>query len=123
MEIKGFYCYKTVYDTLIELAQKDEDMAYRYIRAVMDYAFTGDYDESDSIINALMQSAIFGIDNAEKRYEKNIEDGKRGGRPRKTNDEEIQKLLDEGKDKKEIAKIFNCSVRTVERTMARLRQN
>lgn len=121
--MKGFYCYKTVYDTLVELAQKDETMAYKYIKAVMDYAFTEEYDETDPVINALMQSAIFGIENAEKRYDKSIEDGKKGGRPKKVTDDRVEELLNEGKTKGEIAKILNVSVRTVERSVARLRQN
>ena len=74
---KGFYCFGTVYDTMKELAQTDEHLAFKFITAAMEYGLYGEYDESDTIINALMQPVIFGIDNVDKRREKNIEDGQK----------------------------------------------
>lgn len=116
---KGFYCFGTVYDTMNELAQKDEHLAFQYMRAVMEYGLYGEYDESDPIINGLMQPVMFAIDNVDKRREKNIEDGTKGGRKKKNDDEVIWKMLDDGKTKEEIAKELKCSVRTIQRAASR----
>lgn len=79
----------------------------------MEYGLYGDYDESDAFINALMQQVMFGIDNVDKRREKNIEDGKKGGRKRKNDDDVIWSMIDSGKTKEEVASELKCSVRTI----------
>lgn len=116
---KGFWCFGTVYDTMIELAQKDEHLAFKFIKAAMEYGLYGEYDESDAVINALMQQVIFGIDNVDKRREKNVEDGKKGGRKRKNEDEVVWAMIDSGKTKEEVACELKCSVRTIQRALAR----
>lgn len=116
---KGFYCFGTVYDTMKELVQTDEHLAFKFITAVMEYGLYGEYDESDTIINALMQPVIFGIDNVDKRREKNIEDGQKGGRKRKNDDKVVWEMIDSGKTKEEVAKELKCSVRTIQRSLAR----
>lgn len=113
----AFVFYGTFYDTMIELEQKDKDLAYDFIKAVTQYGLYSEYDESNPIINALMQSVIFGIEGAKDRRKKSQEDGKRGGR-KKFPDEVIWKMLDEGKSGDAIAKELGCSVRTVYRAKA-----
>lgn len=83
----------------------------------MQFGLYGEYDESNPVINALMQSVIFGIEGAKGRRKKNQEDGKKGGR-KKFPDEVIWKLLDEGKDNNTVAKELGCSLRTVYRAKA-----
>lgn len=110
---KGFYCFGTVYDSMIELARKDEHLALSYIRAVMEYGLYGEYEEGDPVIDALMSQAMFGIDNVAQRREKNIQDGSKGGRKKKNEDEVVWSLIDSGKTKEEVATELHCSVRTI----------
>lgn len=105
-----------------DLEQVSIEQAYKYIKAVLEYGLYGEYDTSDPVVNALMSHSRFGIDSVEERRERNVEDGRRGGRKKTFADEDIYKLLDEGKSKKEVAIIMKCSDRTVERAIKRRRE-
>lgn len=116
---KGFYCFGTIYDSMVELARKDEHLALSYIKAVMEYGLYGEYEEGDPVIDALMSQAMFGIDNVAQRREKNIQDGSKGGRKKKNEDAVVWSLIDSGKTKEEVATELHCSVRTIQRALAR----
>ena len=107
---------------MVELEQKSIEDAYKFVKAVAQYGLYGEYDESDPIINALMQQAIFGIDRAVSNQQKHVEDGKKGGRRKQFPDEDIWSLKDSGLSNKEIADKLQCSIRTVERANSRRKQ-
>lgn len=112
---QSFVFYGTTYDTMIELEQKSIEDAYKFVKAVAQYGLYGEYDESDPVINALMQQAAFGIDKARNNRKKNVEDGKKGGRKKKFANEVIWELKDKGLTNQQVANQLGCSVKTVER--------
>lgn len=118
---QSFVFYGTTYDTMIELEQKSIEDAYKFAKAVMQYGLYGEYDESDPVINALMQQAAFGIDKARNNRKKNVEDGKKGGRKKQFLDEDIWALKDKGLTNQKVAEELKCSVKTVERANTRRR--
>ena len=63
----NFVFYDSWLDSLNDLGDNVE-MAYKYLKAIVDYGITGDYDKSDGIINALMRSVVFSIDKSKGHY-------------------------------------------------------
>lgn len=116
---KSFVFYGTTYDAMVELEQKSADDAYKFVKAVAQYGLYGDYDKSDPMINALMQQAIFGIEQAASRRQNNMDNGKKGGRKKQFCDEDIWLLKDQGLTNKQVAEKLGCSDRTVERANGR----
>lgn len=116
----SFVWYSSFYDTMIELEQQSKDLAYEYAKAVMEYGLTGDYDQSNPIINALMAQTVFSIDKAEERRYKNKQDGVKGGRKEQFPAEKIWELQDAGFTKEEIIKKLGCSARTYQRKAKRI---
>lgn len=113
---KGFFCFASFYDSMVDLMKSDEHLALMYIKAVMEYGLYGDYDDdSNNVINALMKPVIIAIDNAGKRQEKNKMDGSKGGRKPKYDYEEVWRLADSGLKNSEIAKKIGCDPKTVKR--------
>ena len=112
---KGFFCFASFYDSMVDLMETDKDLALKYIKAVMEYGLYGEYDDSDNVVNALMNPVVIAIDNAGKRQEKNKIDGSKGGAKRKYNYEEVWRLADSGLKNTEIAELIGCNPRTVTR--------
>ena len=68
----------------------DEKMKWEAIEGLMKYGFYGEIPESDNpFINMVYVQAIPSMRNAKQRYEKAVEDGKKGGRPAEFSIEEI----------------------------------
>lgn len=112
---KGFFCFASFYDSMVDLMETDKDLALKYIKAVMEYGLYGEYDDSDNVVNALMNPVVIAIDNAGKRQEKNKIDGSRGGAKRKYDYEEVWRLVDSGLKNSEIARKIGCNPKTVKR--------
>ncbi len=51
----GFWCFTTVCDSFKDLKKNDPVRAANFMEAIIDYALTGSYDDSDNMINALMR--------------------------------------------------------------------
>ncbi|MCM1217339.1 MAG: helix-turn-helix domain-containing protein [Lachnospiraceae bacterium] len=120
---ESFVFYGTTYDSIMKLAEHDKDQAFRYMVAVMQYGLYEEYDHSDVVVDALMQQAKFGIDKAKSNRERNMENGKKGGRKKQFEDEAIWKMREDGMKNTEIAKQLGCSVRTVERALKKQRES
>lgn len=117
---QSFVWYRTFYDTFKELEQTDKELALKYAEAVMEYGLNGEYDESNSLINALMISTIFNIDKAQERYNKTKGDGSKGGRKEKYPAEKIWEMQDQGMTKDEIVKALGCNPKTYDRKAKRV---
>lgn len=85
----GFIFYKSFYDSINAL---DESMQLEVYKALAEYGLTGEMgDDLSPIAKALLTAMIPTIDNANKRYVASVENGKKGGRPKK-NKEVVQKI-------------------------------
>lgn len=91
----GFIFYKSFYDSINAL---DESMQLEVYKALAEYGLTGEMrDDLSPITKALLTAMIPTIDNANKRYVASVENGKRGGRPKKNKEvvQEIKENLEE----------------------------
>lgn len=93
----GFIFYKSFYDSINAL---DESMQLDVYKALAEYGLTGEMrDDLSPITKALLTAMIPTIDNANKRYVASVENGKKGGRPKKNKEvvQEIKENLEEPK--------------------------
>ena len=91
----GFIFYKSFYDSINAL---DESMQLEVYQALTEYGLTGEIrDDLSPITKALLTAMIPTIDNANKRYVASVENGKKGGRPKKNKEvvQEIKENLEE----------------------------
>lgn len=91
----GFIFYKSFYDSINAL---DESMQLDVYKALAEYGLTGEMrDDLSPITKALLTAMIPTIDNANKRYVASVENGKKGGRPKKNKEvvQEIKENLEE----------------------------
>lgn len=91
----GFKFYKSFYDSINAL---DESMQLEVYKALAEYGLTGEMsDDLSPITKALLTAMIPTIDNANKRYVASVENGKKGGRPKKNKEvvQEIKENLEE----------------------------
>lgn len=91
----GFIFYKSFYDSINAL---DESMQLEVYQALAGYGLTGEMrDDLSPIAKALLTAMIPTIDNANKRYVASVENGKKGGRPKKDKEvvQEIKENLEE----------------------------
>lgn len=85
----GFIFYKSFYDSINAL---DESMQLEVYKVLAEYGLTGEMgDDLSPIAKALLTAMIPTIDNANKRYVASVENGKKGGRPKK-NKEVVQEI-------------------------------
>lgn len=91
----GFIFYKSFYDSINVL---DESMQLEVYKALAEYGLTGEMrDDLSPITKALLTAMIPTIDNANKRYVASVENGKKGGRPKK-NKEVVQEIKENLKE-------------------------
>ena len=91
----GFIFYKSFYDSINAL---DESMQLEVYKALAEYGLTGEMrDDLSPITKALLTAMMPTIDNANKRYVASVENGKKGGRPKKNKEvvQEIKENLEE----------------------------
>lgn len=111
----SFVFYRTFKETVDALPTPE--LKLKLYDAIISYGLTGEYDESDAIVNAMMKQTCFAIDRAQENYAKAVSGGKKGGARKKFDTEEIKELLAEGKTHAEVAKILGCSSKTVQRAI------
>lgn len=121
MKSDGFVFFRSVWDSYQELSRKDAKLADKYLHAVIEYGLEGEYDESDPIVNALMSSAVIGIDNAHSRRAASQDNGVHGGRPKLYSNDRIAELASQGKTSQQIADVLGCSIKTVQRALKEIR--
>ena len=77
----SFVFYKSFYDAIKNMPDElEQAKAYNYI---FEYVFEGKEPQEKNFAAAMFYMVKVNIDNAIKRYEANVENGKRGGRPKK----------------------------------------
>ena len=101
----GFVFYDSFYETAMELKKTDKSLALEYLEAIMKYGLYGEIYEGNPIIKAMVITPQVSIDAANNRYKQAVENGKKGGRPRKNDWSEIARLNREGYSNKEIGEM------------------
>ena len=95
------------------------DMAGELAKQIVYYGTRGVIATDSPIIKGIVEGMCTAlIDKSKARYVKSIENGKKGGRPKKFNPADMIALRDLGHSEQEIATKLGCDVRTVKRTLA-----
>ena len=120
MNSESFVFYESVYKQVQRLENKlGAEVAMSFLNAVMEFGLYGVMpEEEDDVWLYGFEQTITSIDRAKDRYEKSIENGKKGGRPKKFDEQQMLELKRKGMSNKDIAARMGCSVRTVERTFS-----
>lgn len=122
MNSASFVMYESFYKQAQILEKKlGKDTAYDFLNAVMEFGLYGVVpDEDDDVWMYGFEQTITSIDKAKDRYNKAVENGKKGGRPKKYDDQLILELKKQGLSNSQIAVRLGCSTRTVERAIAEI---
>lgn len=107
------FVYDTWYTQMVDLGESDKELAYDYIKAVLDSQFYGSYDSSNPVIKALMRSTQYSVNRAHESYAKSKEVGSKNKRSTKYDYQQIYDLKQDGKTNKEIMDIVGCSEKTI----------
>lgn len=95
------------------------EIASEIAKQIIYYGVTGQITSDDPVVVGTvtgMCSAL--IDRSKKRYNTCVANGKRGGRPKQYDPEDILYLHKQGLSEQEIADNLGCSVKTVQRALA-----
>ena len=105
---------------IIEAYEKSgqQEMAKELALQIVKYGVTGEISTDNPIIagtiNAMCKDLV---EKSKVRYKSCIDNGKRGGRPKKYDDEEIIRLHNLGLSNQDIADNLLCSIKTVVRAI------
>lgn len=108
MEYKNsFVLYESVYVQYDRLMRRGKvQAAQAFINAVMRYGLYGEApDEDDEIWDYGFDGVVATISSAKERYTKRIE----------VPQDELERLIQEGRSQQEIANYYNCSTDTIQR--------
>jgi DNA-binding XRE family transcriptional regulator len=121
--------YEQWYQTIKDFAPKERDKAYKYI---FEYAFYGiepekpNGDKTPPMSYVVFKMARPNIDSAQKRYDAAIENGNKGGRPKKVTEEVVKKIVElrkKGLTQTEVALEVGLSLKTIQRVEKDISQN
>lgn len=121
----SFVLYESVHKQTEILERKlGKETAYDFINAVINFGLYGELPDEDSDVWLYgFEQTITSISAAKDRYEAAIENGKKGGRPKKIDEEEAIKLKGQGLKNREIAEKLGCSESSIEKINAKTRKN
>ena len=90
------------------------DQKYKAVEHIMNYSFYGDDSEiSDPLVKMIWLQANPNIDAAQQRYDRAVENGKKGGRPSSIDNEKIIALYNKGATQSKIKNTVGCGLSTV----------
>jgi transposase len=125
MNKESFVLYESTYKQ-IEILEKrlGAEEAYKFIKAIMAFGLYGELPEEESSVWLYgFEQSITSISAAKTRYEAAVENGKKGGRPKKIDEEVVIWLHEEGETNAAIAEQLKCSVSSVEKILRKNRKN
>lgn len=99
-----------------------KERAYDVLLSIIDYGLYGIEPPEEYMLYGL-DTICCAIDGAKQRYDKSVENGKRGGRKKEISREKVKELKDKGYTNKDIAEELNCSVSAIEKIIAEFRKN
>lgn len=125
MNTQSFVFYESVAKQAERLAARfGKDVGYDLVKAVWDFGLYGVVPDEDSDIWLYgLEQIITSIDNAKNKYNRAIENGKKGGRPKGIDEARIKELKEQGLTNREVAEQLGCSEKSVERVNIENRQN
>lgn len=111
----AFVFYESFYD-ILQMLPSAEDWRM-LIESVCEYAFTGEHEPLPTpALEIAFKHFQISIDSASARYDKAVEEGKKGGRPHKWVDRtEAERLFEEHKSWTKVAEIMDVSDDTLYR--------
>lgn len=118
--------YEQWYQTIKDFPPKEKEKAYKYI---FEYAFYGIEpvkDKTTSMSYVVFSMAKPNIDSAKRRYDTAMENGQKGGRPKKVTEEVLEKIVElrkNGLTQKEVANELSLSLKTIQRVEKDISQN
>lgn len=122
MEKESMVIYKSIISAIDLLP--DAEQKWEAIKGVTDFGFYDKKPESENpIINMIYIQAIPSLRGAKDRYDKAVEDGKRGGRPAEVSIEKIIQMKNGGMTNKQIAEKTGCSVKNIENRITIYKKN
>lgn len=125
MNKESFVFYESVAKQGDRLANKlGKEVAYDFYKAVIDFGLYGVLPDEDSDVWLYgFEQTITSIGAAKDRYAAAIENGKKGGRPKKIDDDRVLELKKQGMTNKQVAEALGCSVSSIEKINAETRKN
>ena len=97
-----------------------EDIAKEVVWQIVNYGTCKEFDTKDQkIINMVNGMCRDLIESAKKRRTASVENGGRGGRPKRFDDDEIMTLHNQGMSDQDIAENLGCTIRTVQRAITK----
>jgi uncharacterized protein (DUF433 family) len=122
MEKESMVIYKSIISAIDLLP--DAEQKWEAIKGITDFGFYDKKPESENpIINMIYIQAIPSLRGAKDRYEKAVEDGKKGGRPAEVSTEKIIQMKNEGMTNKQIADAMGCTVKNIENRITSYKKN
>lgn len=114
--------YKSYVDMMELLLKNDTDWR-EAMTGLLNFGFDGIVPESNNpLIQAVYVASLPTLRTAKERYDKAVENGKKGGRPTEIKDEDIMKLREEGKSNKEIADLFGVTEKAIEKRVSKIKK-
>lgn len=121
---QSFVLYESVYKHIQTLEKKvSAETALKYANAIMEFGLYGIVpNENDDVWIYGFEQAMTSIYSSKEKYNKSVENGKKGGAPRKYDHDLIVELKRQGLTNKQVAEELGCSEITVSRALKEKRE-
>ena len=125
MEYDNFVFYGSWRESLEGFREEfGDDYAKEALWNLMLVATAGDIEtERKSIIGFINGAVMPNVNKAKDRYAAAVENGKKGGRPKKIDDDRVLELKKQGMTNKQVAEALGCSISSIEKINAESRKN
>ena len=118
--------YEQWYQIIKDFPPKERDKAYKYIFEYAFYCIEPQRDKTTSMSYVVFGMAKPNIDSAQRRYDAALENGNKGGRPKKVTEEVLKKIIElrkNGLTQQEVANELSLSLKTIQRVEKDISQN
>ena len=118
---ENFVFYADWIDIIKAYDVTNKELAGELAKQIIYYGVSGEITTEDPIISGIVSSMCAAlIEKSKNRHRACLENGKKGGSPKKYSDEEIISLYKQGLSEQDIADNLGCHVRTVQRILSKI---